>query len=156
MDILTTLLARRPKGSSTANRFFCCTIIQGTKLENVSDAAGPAFQRDYSARGLAVGDLNNDGYPDIVMTENGGPVHVLMNTAQAGNNWLGLTLVAKTANPAAVGAILRWSIGGKVLTRQKTAGGSFLSSHDPREIIGAGKRAHRLGGGAVATAKPPC
>ena len=113
--------------------------IGGTKLENVSDAAGPAFQRDYSARGLAVGDLNNDGYPDVVMTENGGPVHVLMNTAQAGNNWLGLTLAAKTANPAAVGAILRWSIAGKVLTRQKTAGGSFLSSHDPREIIGAGK-----------------
>jgi enediyne biosynthesis protein E4 len=113
--------------------------IGGTKLVNVSDLAGPAFQRDYSARGLAVGDLNNDGYPDIVMTENGGPVHVLMNSAQPGNNWLGLTLVAKTANPAAVGAILRWSIGGKVLTRQKTAGGSFLSSHDPREIIGAGK-----------------
>jgi hypothetical protein len=110
-----------------------------SKLENVSDAAGPAFKRDYSARGLAVGDLNNDGYPDIVLTENGGPVHVLMNTAQAGNNWLGLTLVAKTANSAAVGAILRWSIAGKVLTREKTAGGSFLSSHDPREIIGAGK-----------------
>ena len=113
--------------------------LGGTKLENVSGSAGPAFQRDYSARGLAVGDLNNDGYPDIVMTENGGPVHVLMNTAQAGNNWLGLTLVARTANPAAVGAILRWSIAGKVLTRQKTAGGSFLSSHDPREMIGAGK-----------------
>jgi hypothetical protein len=112
--------------------------FEGKKLENVSDAAGPAFQRDYSARGLAVGDLNNDGYPDIVLTENGGPVHVLMNTAQAGNNWLGLTLVAKTANSAAVGAFLRWSIGGKVLTRQRTAGGSFLSSHDPREIIGAG------------------
>jgi enediyne biosynthesis protein E4 len=113
--------------------------IAGTKLVNVSDSAGPAFHRDYSARGLAVGDLNNDGYPDIVMTENGGPVHVLMNTAETGNNWLGLTLVAKTANPAAVGAILRWSVGGKVSTRQKTAGGSFLSSHDPREIIGAGR-----------------
>ena len=91
-----------------------------------------------SGWGAGIYDLNNDGYPDIVITENGGPVHVLMNTAEAGNNWLGLTLVAKTANPAAVGAILRWSIGGKTLTRQKTAGGSFLSSHDPREIIGAG------------------
>ena len=113
--------------------------IGGTKLENVGDSAGPPFHHDYSARGLAVGDLNNDGYPDIVITENGGPVHVLMNTAQTGNNWLGLSLIAKTANSAGVGAILRWSIGGKVLTRQKTAGGSFLSSHDPREIIGGGK-----------------
>jgi hypothetical protein len=86
-----------------------------------------------------VGDLNNDGYPDVVMTENGGPVHLLMNTAQSGNNWVGVSLKSKTANPASTGAILRWSIGGKTFSRQKTAGGSFLSSHDPREIIGAGK-----------------
>ncbi len=133
------LVGEQTKGIKYRQPLLLLHNIGGTKLENVSDSAGPAFQRDYSARGLAVGDLNNDGYPDVVMTENGGPVHVLMNTAQSGNNWLGLTLVAKTANAAAVGAILRWSIGGKVLTRQKTAGGSFLSSHDPREIIGAGK-----------------
>jgi hypothetical protein len=62
-----------------------------------------------------------------------------MNTAQSGNNWVGVSLKSKIANPAAAGAILRWSIGGKIFSRQKTAGGSFLSSHDPREIIGAGK-----------------
>lgn len=113
--------------------------IEGTKFQNVSDSAGPAFHRDYSARGLAVGDLNNDGYPDIVMVENEGPVHLLMNTAQSNNNWLGVSLISKTANAAAVGAVLRWSINGKIGTRQKTAGGSFLSSNDPREIIGAGR-----------------
>jgi hypothetical protein len=113
--------------------------LGGNKTVNVGTAAGNAFTGRYSARGLAVGDLNNDGFPDVVMTENGGPVHLLMNTAQGGNNWLGLTLVPKTANPAAAGSILRWSVGGKIYSRQKTAGGSFLSSHDPREIIGAGK-----------------
>jgi hypothetical protein len=113
--------------------------VGGLKAVNVSSAAGSTFSGRYSARGLAVGDLNNDGFPDVVVTENGGPVHLLMNTAQSGNNWLGITLVGKTANPAAAGAILRWSIAGKIFSRQKTAGGSFLSSHDPREIIGAGK-----------------
>jgi enediyne biosynthesis protein E4 len=113
--------------------------VGGKKTINMKEAAGATFGGRYNARGLAVGDLNNDGYPDVVMTENGGPVHVLMNTAQGGNNWLGLTLVAKTANPGSAGAILRWSIGGKIFSRQKTAGGSFLSSQDPREIIGAGK-----------------
>ncbi len=108
-------------------------------MENVSRAAGPAFGKKYSARGLAEGDLNNDGYPDVVFTENGGPVHVLMNTAQSGNNWLGVTLHAKTANPAATGAMIRWSVGGKIFSRQKIAGGSYLSSQDPREILGAGK-----------------
>ena len=113
--------------------------LGGTKMENVTKMAGEAFSKKYSARGLAVGDLNNDGYPDIVFTENNGPVHVLMNTAQSGNNWLGLTLRTKTTNPEASGAIIRWSVGDKVFSRLKTAGGSYLSSQEPREILGAGK-----------------
>ena len=47
--------------------------LAGVKLEDVSAVASPAFLRHYAARGLAVGDLNNDGYPDVVFTENGGP-----------------------------------------------------------------------------------
>ncbi|HZC22028.1 MAG TPA: CRTAC1 family protein [Candidatus Binatia bacterium] len=111
----------------------------GAKMENVSAKAGTAFSKKYSSRGLAVGDLNNDGYPDVVFAENGGPVHILMNTASSGNNWLGLVLRPKTTNPDAVGAVIRWSVGGKVRSLIKTAGGSFLSSHDPRRILGAGK-----------------
>jgi enediyne biosynthesis protein E4 len=113
--------------------------VAGAKMENVSSEAGPAFTKKYSSRGLAVGDLNNDGYPDVVFAENGGPVHVLMNTAASGNNWLALILRAKTTNPEATGAIIRWSVGGRIFSRLKTAGGSFLSSHDPRLILGAGK-----------------
>jgi enediyne biosynthesis protein E4 len=86
-----------------------------------------------------VGDLNNDGFPDVVFAENGGPVHVLMNTATSGNNWVGLVLRAKTANPESTGALIRWSVGGKIFSKLKTAGGSFLSSQDPRMILGAGK-----------------
>jgi hypothetical protein len=113
--------------------------LGGEKLDNVSDAAGDALRKDYPARGLAIGDLNNDGYADVVFTESGGPPHVLLNNGVAKNHWLGLQLVAKTANPSAAGAILRWSIAGKVFSRLKNAGGSFLSTNDPRDIIGAGK-----------------
>jgi hypothetical protein len=113
--------------------------LAGSKMENVTAVAGDAFTKKYAARGLAVGDLNNDGYPDVVFTENGGPAHLLMNTAASGNNWLGLSLRAKTTNPEATGAIIRWSVGGRVFSRLKTAGGSYLSSQDPREILGAGK-----------------
>jgi hypothetical protein len=113
--------------------------LAGKTMQNVSQVAGPAFAQKYSARGLAVGDLNNDGYPDVVFAENGGPVHLLMNTAQSGNNWLGITLRAKTTNAGAVGAVIRWSVGGRIFSRLKTAGGSYLSSSDPREILGAGK-----------------
>jgi hypothetical protein len=47
--------------------------------------------------------------------------------------------VGKQANPDAIGTILQWSCGGQLRSRLKTAGGSFLSSHDPREILGIGK-----------------
>jgi len=133
------LLDQRNRGVTYREPILLLHNIGGEKLENVSDSAGDAFHKDYAARGLAIGDLNNDGYPDIVFTENGGPPHVLLNNALAKNHWLGLQLAAKTANPAAAGAIIRWSIGGKVFSRVKNAGGSFLSSNDPREIIGAGQ-----------------
>jgi tetratricopeptide (TPR) repeat protein len=113
--------------------------LAGMKLEDVSALASPAFLRHYAGRGLAVGDLNNDGYPDVVFTENGGPPHILMNNAVSGNNWLGLALRATKANPAAAGVTIRWCIAGKVFSRLKGAGGSFLSSSDPREILGSGK-----------------
>jgi enediyne biosynthesis protein E4 len=113
--------------------------VGGEKLDNVGEAAGNVFRKDYPARGLAIGDLNNDGYADVVFTESGGVPHVLMNNAVAKNHWLGLQLAAKATNPSATGAILRWSIAGKEFSRRKNAGGSFLSTNDPREIIGAGK-----------------
>ncbi|MBS1852729.1 MAG: CRTAC1 family protein [Acidobacteria bacterium] len=129
----------RNGGITFRQPIFLLRNIAGQKTENVSAQAGPAFSQKYSARGLAVGDLNNDGYPDIVFVENGGPPHLLMNTAGAGNNWLGIELKAKAANPAASGAILRWSIGGKVFRKVRGAGGSYIASQDPREVMGAGK-----------------
>ncbi len=133
------LIDESKMGVTYREPLFLLRNLDGHKIQDVSDSAGPAFGRNYSARGLAIGDLNNDGYPDIVFTENGGPPHVLMNTATAKNHWLGLALVPKSTNPAAAGAIIRWSIGGKVFSRVKKAGGSFLSSNDPRELIGAGQ-----------------
>ena len=109
------------------------------KMIHVSDTSGDVFRGKYAARGLAVGDLNNDGYPDVVVGINGGPPLVLYNNGESRNHWIGLRLVGTESNPTATGAILRWSAGGVVRSRLKTAGGSFLSSHDPREILGLGK-----------------
>jgi len=111
------------------------------KMNNVSATSGEVFRGKYAGRGLAVGDLNNDGYPDVVVGINGGPPLVLYNTAETKNNWVGLRLVSTQANPSAVGAIIKWSVNGQVHSRLKTAGGSFMSSHDPREVLGIGKAA---------------
>ncbi|HEY8458931.1 MAG TPA: ASPIC/UnbV domain-containing protein, partial [Blastocatellia bacterium] len=52
-----------------------------------------------------------------------------------------LQLIAKQSNPGAVGAIITWTAGGVKRSRLKTSGGSYLSSHDPREILGVGQAA---------------
>jgi len=111
---------------------------EGGKLRNVSGEAGPAFARLWPARGLAIGDFDNDGRVDVLVGNNGAAPVLLRNRAGEGNHWVGLRLEGRTANRDAVGARLTWSVGGETRTRLKTSGGSYLSSHDPREVIGLG------------------
>jgi hypothetical protein len=110
----------------------------GTKLKNVSKDAGPVFARAFPARGLAVGDFDNDGRVDVVVGRNGAAPLVLKNNTGEGNHWLGVRLQGVSCNRDAVGAILTWSAGGVRRSRLKTSGGSYLSSHDPREVLGVG------------------
>jgi hypothetical protein len=109
------------------------------KLHDVSNQAGPAFQQYWAARGLAVGDFDNDGAVDVLIGVNGGAPVLLKNNAAKGNNWLGLKLEGSECNRDAIGAKIVWTAAGKKRTRLKNNGGSYLSSHDPREVLGIGK-----------------
>jgi hypothetical protein len=111
------------------------------KLHNVSAGAGAVFQKQFAARGLAVGDFDNDGALDVIIGVNGGPPVLLRNNAAKGNNWLGMKLEGVTCNRDAIGARIRWKAADKVRTRLKNNGGSYLSSHDLREVIGIGTAA---------------
>jgi hypothetical protein len=108
------------------------------KLHDVSEGAGPVFQKDFAARGLAVGDYDNDGAIDVIVGINGGAPVLLKNNAAKGNNWLGLRLESVTSNRDAIGARIRWKANGRWIERLKNNGGSYLSSHDPREVLGIG------------------
>jgi hypothetical protein len=112
--------------------------IEG-KYKNVSAQSGPAFKKDYPARGLSVGDYDNDGDLDVLIINNGEAPLLLKNEGGNRGNWVGLQLVARQSNPGAVGAIISWEAGGTKRSRYKTSGGSFLSSHDPREVLGLGQ-----------------
>jgi enediyne biosynthesis protein E4 len=108
------------------------------KYKNVSTVAGPAFTKEWPARGLSVGDYDNDGDLDVLIINNGDAPILLRNEVGSHNNWLGLQLIATKSNPGAVGAIITWDAGGVKRRRLKTSGGGYLSSHDPREILGVG------------------
>jgi hypothetical protein len=113
----------------------------GTKLANASDQGGSAFQKMFPARGLAVGDYNNDGRVDVLIGNNGGAPLLLRNNAGEGNHWIGVRLQGTACNRDAIGATITWSANGKTRSRFKSHGGSYLSSHDMREVLGLGTSA---------------
>jgi hypothetical protein len=110
----------------------------GGRLRDISASAGPLFEQCFPARGLAIGDVDNDGRSDALVGNNGAAPALLRNGSGTRNHWIGLHLVGKRANRDAVGAHITWSAGGRLRSRLKVSGGSYLSSHDPRLILGLG------------------
>jgi enediyne biosynthesis protein E4 len=117
-------------------------LFHGTEkgFQNVSAQSGPVFAKPLSARGMAVGDFNNDGAVDVLVAVNDGAPVLLRNNAGNQNHWLGVKLVGKKSNPDAVGARITYQAADLKRSRTKVGGGSFLSSHDPRLVLGIGKR----------------
>jgi hypothetical protein len=112
----------------------------GKTLLNVSADSGPVFSRPLSARGLAIGDFNNDGAVDVLVSVNDGAPLLLRNMAAKDNHWLGIKLVGTRCNRDGVGARISYQAAELKRSLTKVAGGSYLSSHDPRIVLGLGKR----------------
>jgi hypothetical protein len=113
----------------------------GKSFENVTAESGPAFTTPLSARGMAIGDFDNDGATDVLIAVNNGAPVLLRNAIGSRNHWLGLNLVGTKCNRDAVGARITYQAGDLKRQRMKVAGGSFLSAHDPRIVLGIGQRA---------------
>jgi hypothetical protein len=112
----------------------------GGKFENVSEQSGPVFGKSFSARGLAVGDFNNDGGIDVLVAVNDGAPILLRNNVGKENHWLGVQLVGTKSNRDAIGARITYKAGDLTRSRMKVGGGSFMSSHDPRMLLGFGRQ----------------
>jgi hypothetical protein len=113
----------------------------GRDFKNVSDQGGSIFSQTLAARGMALGDFDNDGAVDVLVSVNNGVPLLLHNNAGKQNHWLGVRLIGKKSNTDAIGARISYQSGELKRARTKVGGGSYLSSHDPRIVLGLGNRA---------------
>ena len=106
-------------------------------FEELADRAGPAFLEERVSRGLAMGDLDNDGRVDLVINDLDGSPMVLRNEA-AGGHWLQVRLVGAGGNTDAIGAVIQVTTGEHRQLRNIRSGTSYLSQDDFRQHFGLG------------------
>jgi hypothetical protein len=111
----------------------------GTSFVDVSSISGELFKDGWVGRGMAIGDLDNDGRVDAVVSTNGGPAHILHNETSTGNHWLSLHLTGHKSNRDAIGAIVKLTSACGSQWAIVTTSGSYLSASDPRVHFGLGK-----------------
>ena len=111
----------------------------GKLFQDVSADMGNDFLRAGYQRGAAFGDLNNDGFEDIVVTSLNEPPRILINSADNGNHWLVLELVGRSSNRDAIGAKVKLTTAaGRVLYNHVSVSVGFMSSSDKRVHFGLG------------------
>ena len=110
----------------------------GKEFVDVSANSGPVFQQAWVGRGLAIGDLDNDGWVDAVVTTNDGPAYVLNNKFQTRNHWLTLKLAGHKTNRDGIGAEVKLISASGSQYATVTTASSYLSSSDKRVHFGLG------------------
>jgi enediyne biosynthesis protein E4 len=114
----------------------------GKGFVDVSAASGAVFHEAWLGRGLATGDLNNDGRVDAVVTTNGGAAYVLRNETSTHNHWLILNLVGHKSNRDGIGAEVKIiTAPGRAQYATVSTASSYLSSSDKRVHFGLGAEA---------------
>ena len=109
-----------------------------TLFRDVTDQAGPGFQIARAHRGVAVGDFDNDGRLDILITALDEPPALLHNEGAAGS-WLTVVCEIPGGTAIPIGAKVTVTAAGRKMTRDVAAGDSYASTHDPRLHFGLGK-----------------
>jgi tetratricopeptide (TPR) repeat protein len=109
------------------------------KFAQAGPEASEYLSRRVVGRGLASGDFDNDGRVDLVVVHRDVPVAILQNETRSANHWVGFKLIGNRSSRLPVGAKVAVTSGGITATRWVTSGTSYLSSNDPRIVLGLGK-----------------
>jgi hypothetical protein len=110
----------------------------GARFHELLPRARLAQQRAGSSRGLALGDLDNDGGIDVVVIEQGSAARVLFNRAARAGKWIGFRVLDEHGRDA-IGARVELTVGGRTRYREVNPVFSYLSSNDPRVHFGLGE-----------------
>jgi hypothetical protein len=106
----------------------------GGSFVDVSSMSG--FQQAWVGRGMAIGDIYNDGKLDAVVSTNGGPAHILRNETPTNNHWIELKLVGHKSNRDGIGAVVTVTTSRGSQSATVTTSSGYLSSGDPRVHFG--------------------
>ncbi|UCF36564.1 MAG: CRTAC1 family protein [Acidobacteriota bacterium] len=127
-------------GADSAQHDTMLRNIDGSQFEDVSEKLGQDFLFEGYQRGSGFGDLNNDGFQDIVVTSLNQKPRILMNSGDNGNHWLMLDLEGRKSSRDPIGAYIKVTLeSGRVLHNHMAVSVGFMSTSDRRVHFGLGK-----------------
>jgi len=113
---------------------------EGGRFTSVAAESGEALRVPRAGRGVAVGDFDNDGDPDVLLLCMGEPPRLLRNDTRGGH-WLGLRLAGTRSGADAIGARVAVTAAGRTRVRALVGGASYLTASDSRLLFGLGDAA---------------
>ena len=139
LDILALHKLRDPYPLHQPNQLF--RNLGNGSFAEVTRQGGAVFQLSEVSRGGAFGDVDNDGDVDVLIVNNNGPAHLLINNVGSRRHWLGLRLLGQDIPRDMLGARVEVVFpDGLTLLRRVRTDGSYGSANDPRVLVGLGNR----------------
>ena len=116
-----------------------CWHAAAQQLTDITDQVGQAMTPALVSRGVAVGDYDNDGAVDVLISSNNGPARLLRNVATGDNHWLKIRCIGPDGTRDAIGAKVFVTVAGTTRRRDVVVSYSYASASDPRVHFGLGE-----------------